>query len=229
MVQRGLILAILVCGGIHLATLQLDVALIHWVFKLLPMLLILVLAVRSKSMDRTRAYKGLIVAGLLFSMAGDTFLLNAGDRWFMLGLGSFFIGHLLYIAAMVRRWQYTWLGLLWILPIGAYSGFVGSQLHEGIMGDPSQNGLWLPVLAYVCVISVMCWLALMSRNAYAAVGSILFVASDSILAWNKFIGSVPASGFLVMLTYFAAQALIACSIANGLAGKKSTDVRGMRM
>jgi len=231
MVHRGLVIAILVLGGIHLATLQLDYTVIHWVFKLLPMLLIIVLALRAKPIDRTLMYKGFVVAGLLFSMAGDAFLLNAGDRWFMFGLAAFLIGHLLYIAAMLKRWRHSWLRLLWTLPIGAYSWFVGSKLHESITNTDvgGQSDLWMPVLVYLCVIAVMCWLAIMSRNGHAAAGAVLFVLSDSTLAWNKFVSAVPAAGLLIMFTYFAAQLLIAGSIANIFASKKVAKESGVRM
>ncbi|WP_442602386.1 lysoplasmalogenase [Paenibacillus sp. KN14-4R] len=225
MAQRWLIFAILVTGLTHLATLSLDSTALHWVFKLLPMLFIIVLALRSEPADRSRKYKALVVIGLVFSILGDAFLLNVGDRWFMLGLLSFMVGHLFYIAAMLTRWRISIITMLGIVPIGIYSWFVGSKLYDGIMSGEGQSGLWLPVVIYLSIISVMCWSALLSRNGHAVMGALLFVASDSILAWNKFVGAVPASGLWIMLTYFAAQLLIAGSISSVFTNKRLSKKR----
>jgi len=229
MSRKVLIYAILVSGLVHLATLYLDNAAVHWVFKLLPMILIMLLAISSTSMDRSGVYKGLVVIGLVFSITGDAFLLNAGDRWFMFGLASFLVGHLCYIAAMFKRWRFSWPRLLLVVPIGIYSWLVGSVLHDSIVADDGQEAMWLPVLVYLIVIGTMCWLAFMSRNTHASIGATMFVISDSILAWNKFVGAVPAAGFLIMLTYFAAQLLIAGSIENVFTSRSMTKERGLRL
>ncbi len=39
-------------------------------------------------------------------------------------------------------------------------------------------------------------------------GSLLFLLSDSMIAFNKFHSDIPMAGFLIMLTYIAAQYLI---------------------
>lgn len=229
MLRKWLVLAIIVTGVIHLATLSLNSSVLNWIFKLLPMVLIIVLAVSSQPADKLKMYKVLIVSGLIFSIAGDAFLLESGNQWFMFGLSSFMVGHLLYVAAMIRRWEFSLLALLCVAPIGVYSWLIGWQLHNGIMADSGQSDLWLPVAVYVGVISVMCWTAIMSRNWHASVGAILFAVSDSILAWNKFVSAVPASGFWIMLTYFAAQLFIAGSIANVFGGKQLSKGRVVRM
>lgn len=215
MVPKWLIGLIIFIGLIHLATLAVDSTLLHWIFKLTPMLLIIALAVTLPPSGRSaHTYKLLIVIGLIFGIAGDAFLLVPGSDWFRFGLASFLIGHLFYIAALLPRMRYSHLGLLAGLPIAAYLVFMIIRLHDSIMADSSQRGLWIPVLIYVLVIGAMCWVAILSRNGHAAIGSLLFVASDSILAWNKFIGEVTMSGILIMATYFTAQLLLAGSIAN---------------
>jgi len=40
------------------------------------------------------------------------------------------------------------------------------------------------------------------------VGSLLFLLSDSMIAFNKFHSDIPLAGFLIMITYIAAQYLI---------------------
>ncbi|MCY9759262.1 lysoplasmalogenase [Paenibacillus alvei] len=151
MLRKWLIVAILVTGVTHLATLSLDSTILNWIFKLLPMALIIVLAVSSQPADKFRMYKILVVIGLIFSIAGDAFLLKNGNQWFMFGLSSFMVGHLLYVAAMIRRWEFSLLALLCVAPIGVYSWLIGWQLHNGIMADSGQSDLWLPVAVYVGV------------------------------------------------------------------------------
>jgi alkenylglycerophosphocholine/alkenylglycerophosphoethanolamine hydrolase len=45
----------------------------------------------------------------------------------------------------------------------------------------------------------------------AAVGALLFVASDSALAWNRFKSEFKSAQAVILATYFAAQWLIALS------------------
>jgi uncharacterized membrane protein YhhN len=51
-------------------------------------------------------------------------------------------------------------------------------------------------------------------NWYILVGAIIFVSSDSILAFNKFYEPVVLSSFLIMITYLVAQYLIVSGILN---------------
>ncbi|MEQ7050719.1 lysoplasmalogenase family protein [Paenibacillaceae sp. P-4] len=71
MLRKWLVFAIIVTGVIHLATLSLNSSVLNWVFKLLPMVLIIVLAVSSPSADKLKMYKVLVVIGLVFSIVGD--------------------------------------------------------------------------------------------------------------------------------------------------------------
>ncbi|WP_165280026.1 lysoplasmalogenase [Paenibacillus protaetiae] len=222
MFRKWLFALIIATGLIHLVTLSADSEPLHWVFKLAPMLLIIAFAAGKSG--GSRLYATLIVAGLVFGIAGDACLLMDGDSWFTAGLGSFLTGHVLYAAAMLPRLKRSWLLALSVVPIAAYSSWMAVRFHESLMNDSTQSGLWLPVLVYVIVLSLMCWLALMTGNGYAAAGAVLFVASDSILAWNKFVHAFSAAGFCIMLTYFAAQLLIACSIGSG--GKRRRTAAG---
>ncbi|MEO7391443.1 MAG: lysoplasmalogenase, partial [Ramlibacter sp.] len=76
--------------------------------------------------------------------------------------------------------------------------------------------LKVAVAAYVMVIALMAAQAigratvLRDRSAVAvAVGAGFFMASDALLATNKFAFSLPMAQFWVLATYYLAQALIA--------------------
>jgi uncharacterized membrane protein YhhN len=173
--------------------------------------LILVLALATG--DDDRGYTALIVIGLAWSLAGDIFLMLPGDR-FILGLVSFLIAHLAYIAAFVRAADrpLTGTSILPLIPLLAY-GFVVFAILR-----PHLGPLLVPVLAYMLVILAMGWRAIeyarqepTAGPLAAALGALLFVVSDSALALNRFARPFRAAQALVLGTYFAAQWLIALS------------------
>jgi uncharacterized membrane protein YhhN len=48
----------------------------------------------------------------------------------------------------------------------------------------------------------------------AAVGAVLFLVSDTLLAWNRFIGPVPRGSLPVHVTYHLAQILLVLSLVH---------------
>ena len=64
------------------------------------------------------------------------------------------------------------------------------------------------VTVYACLISTMMLLALLQRSSLFALGAVIFVFSDFILAWNKFVEPVPYRQYLVLVPYFLAQWLL---------------------
>ena len=64
------------------------------------------------------------------------------------------------------------------------------------------------VTVYACLISTMMLLALLQRSSLFALGAVIFVFSDFILAWNKFMEPVPYRQYLVLVPYFLAQWLL---------------------
>lgn len=60
---------------------------------------------------------------------------------------------------------------------------------------------------YAIIISIMLWCALLQKDTLYAIGAILFVISDLVLGWNRFVLSVPYSTYLIMIPYYASQLL----------------------
>ncbi len=183
-----------------------------YIFKPLTTILLISLAALAKA-AADKGYKTAVLVGLIFSLAGDIFLMLPADL-FVPGLVSFLVAHLAYIHAF--RGQRPW--RLAPLPAAvalAYGAGVFLLLRPGL-GD-----LALPVAAYVLVILVMAYTAWdqwdQHRAPWAALafaGALLFVLSDTILAWNKFRAPFAAGRALNLTTYFAAQWLIARSIGR---------------
>lgn len=156
--------------------------------------------------------------GLFFSFLGDTLLLFA-DRQanlFIFGLLSFLVTHFCYLFAFsgypgARRGQvirHPWLVLPFLLFLIGYHALLLSSI-------PPE--LYFPVIFYSVAIitmslSVLNLRQLISTPAFVVLfsGALLFVASDSILAFHKFQHQVqiPYVGFLIMLTYLLGQYLI---------------------
>ena len=89
--------------------------------------------------------------------------------------------------------------------------------------------LQLPVVAYVVCLASMAaqagaaWLAargtaeaLLARHA--ALGGLLFMTSDTLLAFNKFDAPLPLASLWILATYWSAQGLI----ARSMKAKRST-------
>lgn len=64
------------------------------------------------------------------------------------------------------------------------------------------------VSVYACLIGAMMLAALLQRSSVFAIGAVLFVFSDFILAWNMFVEPVPYNGYLILISYYAAQWLL---------------------
>ena len=156
-------------------------------------------------------YKTLIISGLLLSLCGDVFLMLQSDK-FTAGLGSFFVAHLFFIFAFASDFgPYFGLGLL--LPAAVYAVvFLWIIL-------PKTGKLLIPVIVYAVVLLVFLWQAT-GRFYYLAgtsalltfVGAILFVTSDSILGYTRFVRNRRISAFLIHSTYWSAQVFLALSI-----------------
>lgn len=185
-------------------------------FKLIPMVMIIMYAFHKVSGKKSTA-QWLIIGGLIFSIIGDATL-----HWFVIGLTAFLIGHLFYSAGFLIRWKFSWIRIAMIVPIAAFAFLVGRELVDALHGGESE-GLVLPVIVYILVIAFMAWAAVMTGNLWAIFGGILFVVSDSILAWNMFVSPVANSGILVMATYYGAQFFIAHSLGT-IQGKRNRIV-----
>ena len=61
---------------------------------------------------------------------------------------------------------------------------------------------------YAVLITAMFGLSLMQRPPLFAIGAALFLISDMILSWNKFVGPVTAEKWMIMVPYYLGQLLI---------------------
>lgn len=173
--------------------------------------LILLLALRVDE-PVSGFYRSAVVVGLAFSLAGDVLLMLPKDR-FAFGLASFLVGHLLYIAAFTSVEGFR-ISVLCLAPFLLAAGVVYAMLL------PHLGRLWLPVLFYMLAIMAMAWQAAErweltgdASSLLAMAGALLFLVSDWALAFNRFRAPFRSAQAMVLSTYYAAQWLIALSVA----------------
>jgi len=167
--------------------------------------------------EQTRGIKNrlitIFIAAQFFSWCGDILLMNAvvSPRFFLYGLGAFLLAQLLYSFFFFRVMQKEKIKFSWLLffPVLIYYSVLISWL------GPQLGTLKTPVVIYGAIISTMLLLALhmlympaVRSGRLFMLGALLFVASDSALAINKFSSPFPESGLVIMITYGLAQFLL---------------------
>ncbi len=156
-------------------------------------------------------YRVLILAGLAASLAGDIFMILPRKR-FAAGLAAFFVAQLCYGYAFWKFPPHPATNAI-LLPFLVFALLVFRSVA------PATGRLKFPVLAYIAAITGMAWQAA-DRFVYlggpatlaAFAGAILFLASDSALAWNRFVKPFNRAQLVILGTYIPAQALIALSV-----------------
>ncbi|MEW2526989.1 lysoplasmalogenase [Streptomyces sp. NPDC047071] len=151
----------------------------------------------------------LLVAALAFGWGGDTLLLADADPAFLAGMASFAAGHVCYLALF--RWRGTAhprpRGAGLVLAYGAALGVTVALLWPDLPPD-----MRVPVAGYSLLLTAMAGGAT-TLGLTAAAGGALFLLSDTLIAtdvadWPQ----APRPDFWIMLTYLAAQALLARSV-----------------
>jgi uncharacterized membrane protein YhhN len=151
------------------------------------------------------------VIALEFSFFGDVLLMFNGELFFILGLVSFLLAHILFIKIVIDRIGKTTLKqiLTASIPFTFVFGLLIYTLKD------SLNELLIPVIVYGLTISIFGTVSLIDyRNTKSdtsllmLMGAIFFMISDSVLAINKFQYSTHFFQVLIMVTYIFAQYLI---------------------
>jgi uncharacterized membrane protein YhhN len=154
------------------------------------------------------AVRAWFVVALVCSLAGDVLLLD--DRRFVGGLVAFLLAHVAYTVGLVVAPEWSGRqfasGAVLMLVVGAS---LGSRIVRGAEREAPVLG-WA-VSGYLIAISLMFAAAGATGNAWAIVGAGLFVTSDSILGWRRFVGQSRWMPPAIMVTYHLGQAGLVAS------------------
>ena len=165
----------------------------------------------SLQIPRKPIMKDYLLHGLFFSWIGDVLLQS--EKLFIPGLLAFLTAHIFYIIffAKTRSNQHSFFKLRPIMLMAVLAYLVEFMyILWPYLGD-----MKIPVLIYGITISTMLSAAmwqyqkLENKTAlFFIIGATLFVASDSLLAFNRFRGSFNLAGVSIMTTYILAQLFI---------------------
>lgn len=183
-----------------------------------PLLLCILLYYVFGSIEAGNPINLLIAIGLFLGFVGDVSLLKPKvPALFLIGLGSFLIGHVLYIIAFIQALDGfagvpAWVYSILIVFAGLFI------VINRYLGDSTKD-MKIPVILYMVIILTMsfCGFALMFSSitgdikapTYAFIGSVFFIISDFLLANQLFKKSFKRDQALIMITYLLAQFLIA--------------------
>jgi uncharacterized membrane protein YhhN len=175
---------------------------------LIPALLLAVLAASGR---RGGAGIVLVIAALAFSWAGDVLLSSPGDIGFLLGLAAFFLAHLVYLVAFGSSFRRRRVPLVACLYVLWWLAFV-------LLLQPSLGTLLIPVAAYGLMLGASGAVAL-ATNRLTAIGALLFVCSDSLLACRIVLPGfeLVQQDLIIMALYLAGQGLIAWGVVRSAA------------
>lgn len=146
----------------------------------------------------------LMPMGLVLSALGDW----QGTQGNFLGqMGCFGLAHVAYICYFVSRLKgkFDYRNAIgYAIPCIVIGGFALIKVVPMVPPGIVKVG----VIIYCLLILTMLWTALMQKDWLFALGATLFVLSDFILAWNKFVSPIDHASWLIMLPYYGAQGLL---------------------
>jgi len=198
-------------GAVHLAAYYAGQRVIAGALKALP-ILVLAATVYGAAGHGGASYGRIVALGLVLSAVGDVSLVFSSG--FLVGLSAFFLAHLCYITAFADG------AVLTPVAAGTAAGLAGFALAMlRYLWPHVRRRLRVPVTTYIGALTVMAWCAIARATApgagtveaAAAIGATSFLLSDSVLAVNRFARPFAGAHAVVMVTYYAAQMLIARS------------------
>jgi len=163
----------------------------------------------------------LLVAALALSAVGDAFLSRDGEKAFLGGLASFLAAHIVYVALFLKTGgglellsAQSWRGAI-ALAMAAFSIVMLAALWRRV--GPQ---LRVPIAIYVAAILAMGLSALTTGNAWVIAGAVLFIASDGLLAAERFLLAAISPHrvwmrYAVWVLYYAAQLAITLGFLLG--------------
>lgn len=151
-----------------------------------------------------------LISALFFSFWGDVFLLDEVN-YFVFGLGSFLIAHIMYIkmtSQLLKKPSINKILKAAIIFIALFGGVLFLIIDN--LGE-----MLLPVIVYGVAISAFGTSALLNyqqekstENTWLLLGAILFIASDSLIALNNFYTPKKLFVIAIIVLYVVSQYLI---------------------
>ena len=131
-------------------------------------------------------------------------------------MGAFAAGHVFYIWFFVKRYfmkvehdrKLTARAKGYLAMLGVCLAGLLTVVFTKIVPSAPAGVERIGVSVYAVIISTMLLTGMLQRSSLYALGAVLFVFSDFILAWNRFVEPVPGRDYLVLVSYYLAQWLL---------------------
>ena len=146
-------------------------------------------------------------AAYVLCALGDLFLLDK-KRYFLHGLVAFLVAHVVFIVGLAARAPGP--------PPDAAGGLVG-LVATGLLVAllPHTKGvLRFAVPVYAMALAGLAFAGL-AHSPLAGLGAVVFMVSDSVLAWNRFRAPVPRAELIILSTYYTALFLLGLAVHLG--------------
>ncbi|MGV0742579.1 lysoplasmalogenase [Mycolicibacterium sp. XJ870] len=155
-----------------------------------------------------------LIGALLFSAAGD-FLL-AMPWWqpsFVLGLAAFLVAHLCFLAALLPLARRSTPRLIAV----AVTVLACVGLLAWFWPRLVEQGMAVPVTAYIAVLGAMVCTALLARlpTAWTALGAVCFAVSDAMIGISEFVRGDQLLAVPIWWAYAASLLLITAGLFFG--------------
>lgn len=154
-----------------------------------------------------------VLAGLALSAVGDVALLWRSSKLFLVGLGSFLLGHVAYVAAFATRGVDGGAAVVAVFVLSGPAFLVVRWLWPHV--PPNMQ---FPVAAYATVISLMVAMAIgtvvFEQDGRIVVAAVMFYCSDLAVARDRFVAPGRVNRLWGLPLYFAAQFVFAATAAT---------------
>ncbi len=204
-ILKGLTALFFVVSFIEITGVYIDNSMLQTIFK--PMIILSLMALYFFSVLKKNNW---YLLALAFSFLGDVFLLDKNSM-FLFGIAAFLLTQVLYIYIIVKQMEKPSFFHKYLYAF-LFANYI---VYLMLLLKPNLGDLFYPVVVYgvtIAIFGLVATLNYVTKRTKADltlwIGAILFIASDSMIALNKFYEAKAFYPVAIMATYVLAQYLI---------------------
>ena len=164
--------------------------------------------------------------GIILGWIGDLFLIFSSVPFILLGIISFFTGHICYILSFIKlndKKSYKKNYFILLIILSFFVWYVNYLFSNYLCEGFKKHKMTIPGISYMSILGLIDTIAIFNiylkfsfGRLLCLLGTILFSYSDYCLAKHLFIEKSINGTFIVMITYIPAQTLIILGMASNI-------------